>query len=303
MFYQLDIDPILFSIGPIAIRWYGLMYLAALSSAYFCAYQRAKISRLSAFTHVNSKSWENDDVSDLLFLGFIGAVLGGRVGYMFFYNFKEFIANPITLFGWTGSSIEWSGMSFHGGLLGVILVFIYYARKNKRTFFEVSDFIAPTIPLGLLFGRIGNFINGELWGRSTCSDWGFIFKYAPDVNLLNSCNAEQIKQLANKLGDNINLNLRHPSQLYEAFLEGLVLFIILWIYSKKPKPTGAVSGVFLIGYGAFRFIVEFFREPDNNLFIAFGWLTRGMLLCLPMLIIGAIFIAYAYCDTKTKAAS
>ncbi len=268
-FQQPNIDPILVQIGPFAIHWYGLMYLAALGSAYFCANLRTKSA---------NNNWHANQVSDLVFFLFLGAVLGGRFGYVLFYNFEYFLSHPMFLIGWNGHTIEWAGMSFHGGLLGVLASAMWYAKKNKRTFFEVTDFIAPIIPLGLFFGRIGNFINGELWGRPAGSDiyWSVTFKNAPLVHGL------QVP--------------RHPSQLYEAILEGLVLFAIIWLYSNKERPRAAVSGLFLLGYGSFRFFVEFFREPDAGIGFILGteWLTKGMLLSIPMVVFGGTMIVLAY---------
>lgn len=268
-FSQPNIDPIFVQIGPFAIHWYGLMYLAALGSAYYCAYLRTKSP---------NNNWHSNQVSDLVFILFLGAVLGGRLGYVLFYDLDNFLRHPLSLIGWNGQTIQWAGMSFHGGLIGVLVSASWYAKKNKRTFFEVTDFVAPLIPLGLFFGRIGNFINGELWGRPTISNlyWGFTFNNAPLI-------------------DGVNVP-RHPSQLYEAVLEGLVLFIIIWFYSNKERPRAAVSGLFLLGYGCFRFFVEFFREPDVGIgfILETQWLTKGMLLSTPMIIFGSAMIFYAY---------
>lgn len=256
MFKHPDFDPVAFSIGPIQVRWYGLMYLLGFAVAWGLARYRA--SR-------RGSQWDAQQISDLVFYGALGVILGGRIGYVLFYNFGAFLEDPLMLVRiWEG------GMSFHGGLIGVLLAMAVFARRFNKTFFQVTDFIAPLIPPGLFFGRIGNFINGELWGRVTDVPWGVVFPGAGDVP-------------------------RHPSQLYQAFLEGLVLFVILWWFSSKPRPTMAVSGLFLLGYGTARFIVEFFRAPDPHLgFIAFGWMTMGQLLSLPMIIIGALFMAWAY---------
>ncbi len=249
-----QIDPEIFSIGPISLRWYGLMYLIAFAGAWFLANKR-----LASHT-----KWNEEQLSDLLFQGFLGVIIGGRVGYVMFYHFDLFLADPLYLFKiWTG------GMSFHGGLLGVVTALWLFARRQKVSLFVVGDFVAPLVPLGLGFGRLGNFINAELWGRTTDVPWAFVFPGAgPDP--------------------------RHPSQLYEAFLEGFVLFMILWYFSKASRPVGAVSGLFLTGYGSFRFIVEYFREPDAHLGLYADFISRGQVLSLPMIIAGIAIIVFAY---------
>jgi phosphatidylglycerol:prolipoprotein diacylglycerol transferase len=212
-----------------------------------------------------TNNWTSEMVDDLVTFCVLGVVLGGRIGYILFYDLSYYLSNPEQLLAiWNG------GMSFHGGLMGVIICFCLFARKHNMTLFEVGDFFSPMVPPGLFFGRIGNFINAELWGRTTDAPTGMIFPNAGPLP-------------------------RHPSQLYEAGLEGALLFIILWVFSAKPRPTRAVSGLFLIFYGIFRFIVEFFREPDPQLgFIAFHWLTMGMLLCVPMVIFGVYLLTLAY---------
>lgn len=250
-----QIDPVLIEFGPLAIRWYGLTYLAGFAFAMWLANRRADKP---------GSGWTRDDVGDLLFAGFLGVVLGGRIGYVLFYQFDAFLADPLYLFKvWTG------GMSFHGGLLGVIFAMIWFAFKTKRTFFTVSDFIAPLVPFGLGAGRIGNFINGELWGRATDVPWGMAFPSGGPV-------------------------VRHPSQLYEFFLEGIVLFFVLNWFIRKPRPLGAVSGLFLIGYGSFRFIVEFYREPDSHLGLFSDWISMGQILSAPMIILGIGIMVWAY---------
>ncbi|HIF9482021.1 TPA: prolipoprotein diacylglyceryl transferase [Photobacterium damselae] len=250
-----QIDPVLVQIGPLAIRWYGLMYLIGFAFAMWLANRRADQP---------GSSWTKDQVSDLLFAGFLGVVIGGRIGYVLFYNFDLFLANPLYLFKvWTG------GMSFHGGLLGVITAMFWYGHKNGRTFFSIADFIAPLVPFGLGMGRLGNFINGELWGRVTDVPWAMIFPTGGPLP-------------------------RHPSQLYEFLLEGVVLFIILNLFIRKPRPTGAVSGLFLLCYGSFRFFVEFFRQPDAQLGFFDGWLTMGQILSTPMILLGAAILIWAY---------
>ncbi len=259
MFVQPDIDPVFIQLGPLALHWYGMMYLLGLASAWL-------LGRYRAANH----NWQKTEVGDLVFMLFLGAVLGGRIGYTLFYQFSNLISNPLFIIGYTGSGFEWAGMSFHGGLLGVLVAAAWYARQSRHPFWQITDFIAPLVPLTLLFGRIGNFINGELWGRVTDAPWGVLFRQGGPLP-------------------------RHPSQLYEAFLEGVVLFIILWWFSRKPRPTKAVSGLFLIGYGVFRFAVEFVREPDAHLgYLAFNWFTMGMLLCVPMILFGCLLLGLAY---------
>ncbi|MFO1350762.1 MAG: prolipoprotein diacylglyceryl transferase [Gammaproteobacteria bacterium] len=253
-----NFDPVAISLGPIKVRWYGLMYLLGFAAGW--ALGRYRANRLGS-------TWRGQQVDDLLFYLAFGVILGGRIGYVLFYNFNAFLHEPLMLFKiWEG------GMSFHGGLLGVLTAMALYARQQGRTFFEVTDFIAPLVPPGLFFGRIGNFINGELWGRTTDLPWGMVFQ-TPGAGDLP----------------------RHPSQLYEAGLEGVALFLILWLYSAKPRPTMAVSGLFLICYGLFRFAIEFVREPDAQIgYLAFGWLTMGQVLSLPMFIFGVVFMLLAY---------
>lgn len=253
-----QINPIIFSFGPISLRWYGVMYLLGFAFAYWLGTRRAKQS---------GGVWSVEQVDQLLFNGFLGVVLGGRIGDVFFYNFDYFLHNPLYLFRiWEG------GMSFHGGLIGVIVSMIWTSRRQQRSFWQTADFIAPLIPFGLGMGRIGNFINSELWGRVTDVPWAMVEKYA----------------------DGSFSPPRHPSQLYEAFLEGLVLFLILNVFIRKPRPTGAVAGLFLLGYGTFRFIVEYFREFDPNVNTAADVITRGQLLSLPMIIGGLIIMVFAY---------
>ncbi|MDQ2696533.1 MAG: prolipoprotein diacylglyceryl transferase [Pseudomonadota bacterium] len=253
-----DFDPVAFHLGPLAVRWYGLMYLLGFAAGW--ALGRVRAARPGC-------GWTAAQIDDLVFYIALGVILGGRVGYVLFYAFADFLRNPLLLFMvWEG------GMSFHGGLLGVLAAMVLYARKVGRGFFEVTDFIAPLVTPGLFFGRIGNFINGELWGRTTDLPWGMVF-HTPGAGGLP----------------------RHPSQLYEALLEGPVLFAILWLYSARPRPAMAVSGLFLLCYGVFRFVVEFVRQPDEHLgFVAFGWLTMGQLLSLPMIVLGAGLMVWAY---------
>jgi phosphatidylglycerol---prolipoprotein diacylglyceryl transferase len=253
-----QINPIAFQIGPLAVHWYGLMYLAGFLGAWALLTIRLK---RPAF----QQTFTTDQLSDLLFYCALGVILGGRIGYMLFYAWSDFIADPLSLFEiWHG------GMSFHGGLIGVIIAIAIYARTIDRSFIDVTDFIAPVVPIGLGAGRLGNFINGELWGRISDVPWAMVF---PEAGPLP----------------------RHPSQLYEFLLEGVVLFIILWTFSTKPRPRGAVSGLFLFCYGLFRFVIEFFREPDVQIgYIAWGWLTKGQLLSFPMILLGILMLAWAY---------
>ncbi len=271
MIFTPDIDPIIFSIGPVAVRWYSLMYIVALLIAIVLGTYRAK---------QKDSIWTKDNVSDAAFYLFIGAVLGGRIGYAIFYNWEQVLNNPLFIVGWNGQTIEWSGMSFHGGLLGTLVAALLVRKKIQKSFWQITDFFAPLLPLGLFFGRIGNFINGELWGKPTDQTWGVYFLHSP-------------------YGERV---LLHPSQLYEAVTEGLILFIILWWYTSKPKPRCAASGLFLLGYGVARFSVEFFREPDAHLGYRLGtdWLTTGMILCIPMIIAGLGLMLFAYRNKGVK---
>jgi len=251
------IDPVIFDLGFAKIYWYGVMYLLAFLTAYLLAKYRAK----------SSQKWNERQVDNLIFYGALGAVLGGRLGYLIFYNFTIFISNPLTFFNFQNG-----GMSFHGGFLGVLIAMLLFNKKSKFSFFETTDFIAPLVPLGLAFGRVGNYINGELWGKVTTSAFGI---YAPD----------QSGQWAQ----------RHPTQLYEALLEGVILFFILWLFSKKNQPVMATSALFLIFYGAFRFIIEFIRVPDSHIgYLALNWLTIGQLLSLPMILFGLYLFYKSY---------
>jgi phosphatidylglycerol---prolipoprotein diacylglyceryl transferase len=254
-----SIDPVAFSLGPLSVHWYGLMYLFGFALAWWLGLRRlhAPYSPLS----------NTEQLSDLLFYCAMGVILGGRLGYVLFYDLASYIAHPLNILQvWRG------GMSFHGGLIGVLLAVWLYSRRIQRHFFQITDFIAPLIPIALGLGRIGNFINGELWGRPTDLPWGMIFA-DPDAGFIP----------------------RHPSQLYQAFAEGLVLFALLWLYSRKPRPMMAVSGLFLIGYGVLRIFTEFFRTPDAHLgFIAFDWLTMGQLLSIPMIVAGVLLMIFGY---------
>ncbi len=250
-----NIDPVAIQLGPLKVHWYGLMYVIGFLGAWALA--RWRIKRLP--------DWTSEQVDDLIFFGALGVILGGRIGYMLFYNLPTLVSDPASFFKvWEG------GMSFHGGLIGVLTAMWLFGRKHQKRFFEVTDFIAPFVPIGLLTGRFGNFINGELWGKVSDVPWAMIFPGGGPFP-------------------------RHPSQLYEALLEGIVLFLALWFFSSTPRPEKAVSGLFLLLYGVFRFAIEFVREPDAHIgYLAFGWLTMGQLLSLPMILAGSILLLLAY---------
>ena len=249
-----NFDPVAFSIGPLAVRWYGLMYLLGFAAAWWLGIRRIDRGRAP----VNRAQFD-----DLVFLAVLGVILGGRLGYVLFYKPSHDASHPLEIFAvWQG------GMSFHGGLLGVMLAMGVAAWRHKIDYLRLMDFLAPLTPLGIAAGRLGNFINGELWGRTTTLPWGMIFRNAGDVP-------------------------RHPSQLYQFALEGLTLFALLWWFSLKPRPRGQVSALFLIGYGSLRFVAEFAREPDNFLgYLALG-LSMGQWLCLPMIAGGIALFAWS----------
>jgi len=250
-----QIDPVAIAIGPLAVRWYGLMYLIAFGIAFLLARSRIKQGK--------SGNISLAVFDDLFFFCVLGVVLGGRLGYVLFYKPGYYVSHPLEILAvWQG------GMSFHGGFLGVLLAMLYIARKYRIRWLALTDFIAPLIPPGLAAGRMGNFINGELWGRTTDVAWGMVFRGAGPL-------------------------ARHPSQLYQFALEGLLLFVILWLYSAKPRPTGAVSAMFLIGYGVLRFGAEFFREPDDFLGLLAFNLSMGQWLSLPMILAGIAMLAWA----------
>jgi len=249
-------DPIAIQIGPVSVRWYGLMYLLAFVGGLLLGRLRIKLRP--------NQGWSYRDLDDLLFYCVLGVVLGGRLGYVLFYKPSEYLSDPIRiLYVWEG------GMSFHGGFLGVVLAMLWYARRSHRRWLDVTDFLAPLTPVGLFAGRIGNFINAELWGRPTNVPWAMVFP-------------------------NVGPQPRHPSQLYEAGLEGIVLFLILWVYARKPRTTGAVSGVFLLSYGVLRFLVEYTREPDDFLGLLALGLSMGQWLSVPMIVGGIGLLAWAY---------
>lgn len=250
-------DPIAISIGPLAVRWYGLMYLIGFALFILLGRYRIQQQPNGVFTR--------EILDDALFYGVLGVILGGRLGHILFYQPGYYLQHPLEIIAiWQG------GMSFHGGFLGVAIAMVWLARRYQISWLSVTDFIVPLVPLGLGAGRIGNFINGELWGRPTDVPWGMIFPYA----------------------DNLP---RHPSQLYEFALEGLMLFTLLWLYSAKPRPLGAITGMFMIGYGIFRSICEFFREPDDGfLGIMTLGMSMGQWLSLPMITAGAALVIWAY---------
>jgi phosphatidylglycerol:prolipoprotein diacylglycerol transferase len=267
MLHHPDFDPVAIHLGPLKVHWYGLMYLCAFAAAWWLASGRAKRA---------DSPVKPDQLEDLIFNGALGVVLGGRLGYVLLYGSGHAAEDPLWMLRiWEG------GMSFHGGLVGVMIAMWWFARSRGQPLGAVLDFVAPIVPLGLGFGRIGNFIGQELWGRATDLPWGMVFSRDPLA-------------LA-----------RHPSQLYQAFLEGVLLFAILWWFSARPRPRWAVGGVFIGVYGLFRILVEFVREPDAGIgFVAFGWLTRGQLYSLPMLIGGIALVVWAYRrDGKAGAAA
>ncbi len=250
-----DIDPAI-HLGPLDIHWYGVMYLLGFIAGWYLGVVRAK---------KRGSGWLPDDITDLVLFVAIGVIAGGRLGYVLFYGLNQALADPLWII-----RLNEGGMSFHGGLIGVLLAMWLFARRRGRNFWDVTDFLAPLVPLGILFGRIGNFINGELWGEPTSLPWGIIF---PDAGPLP----------------------RHPSMLYEGLLEGLVLFLILWFFSARRRPRYAVSALFLLCYGIFRFLIEFVRIPDAQLgYLAFGWLTMGQILTIPMIVIGIWLLRHAY---------
>ena len=265
------INPVALQIGPLAIHWYGLTYLAAFGLFFFLATLRLRHQPYASIT--GPGAWSRRDIEDILFLGVMGVVVGGRLGYCLFYKPGYYLSHPLEVFAvWQG------GMSFHGGMLGVLVSQLWFARSRQRPWLQVMDFIAPCVPTGLAAGRVGNFINGELWGRFSAPDlpWGMVFPASG------------------------SMLPRHPSQVYQFLLEGLLLFVLLWLYARKPRKMGQVSGAFLVGYGVFRFIAEFFREPDDFLGLLALGMSMGQWLCLPMIGAGIWLWAWASNRPQTK---
>lgn len=273
-----EFDPIIFSIGPLAIRWYGLMYVLGFVAAWILAIRRSK------------KSWsviKTNQVDDLIFYAMIGVIVGGRLGYCIVYGWEFWLQDPLYLF-----KITQGGMSFHGGLVGVMTALWLYGRRIGNSMWQMTDFAAPLVPIGLGTGRIGNFINGELWGGPSDLPWAMKVQCNPD-------NWGRVDLCENKLGmapGTMEMTpALHPSMLYEAALEGLVLFLILWFFSNQRRPHRAVSGMFLLWYGVFRVFIEFFRIPDTDKgYILYGWVTQGQILSAPMILAGAILLFLAY---------
>jgi len=264
-------NPIAFSLGPLSVHWYGLMYMLGFIG--FLILGRLRI-RQGLYP-----SWKAEELDDLLFYGVLGVIIGGRFGYVFFYKPDYYFSHILDMFKvWEG------GMAFHGGFLGVLVAMLAFARKSGRRFFQITDFIAPLVPLGLGFGRLGNFINGELWGRMTSADsfWAMVFPQARNADALLAQSQPELTTLINQYGG----LPRHPSQLYQFALEGVLLFVLLWLYAGKPRKTGQVSAVFLIAYGAFRFIAEFAREPDDFLGLLAMNFSMGQWLSIPMILLG-----------------
>ena len=256
-------DPVALQIGPVAVHWYGLTYLAAFALFVFLA--RLRLAHPDVAQR-GPDVWSAKTIDDLLFYGVVGVIVGGRVGYCLFYKPVYYAAHPLeVLFVWQG------GMSFHGGMLGVIAAMVVFARRMQVPWLAVTDFIAPCVPTGLAAGRVGNFINGELWGRAADASlpWAMVF---PQSGMAMA---------------------RHPSQIYQFLLEGLLLFALLWWLARQPRPLGWVSGAFLIGYGALRFVAEYFREPDAHLGLLSMGLSMGQWLCVPMVLIGVAMVLWA----------
>ncbi|WP_137896052.1 prolipoprotein diacylglyceryl transferase [Ramlibacter sp. 2FC] len=252
-----QIDPVALQLGPLAIHWYGLTYLAAFGLFLLLGLRRLRHEPYASLA--GPAAWGRKDVEDILFLGVMGVVLGGRIGYCLFYKPAYYLAHPLEVFAvWQG------GMSFHGGMLGVVAAMVWFAHSRRKPFWQVMDFVAPCVPTGLAAGRVGNFINGELWGRvaDPALPWAMLFRGAGDLP-------------------------RHPSQVYQFLMEGLLLFVLLWLYARRPRRSGQVAAAFLFGYGVFRFIAEFFREPDAHLGLLALGMSMGQWLCLPMILGGA----------------
>ncbi|PRF37779.1 prolipoprotein diacylglyceryl transferase [Burkholderia multivorans] len=291
-----NFDPVAIHLGPLAVRWYGLMYLVGFIAAIVVGRIRLKLP------HVAAQGWTAKDIDDMLFYGVLGTVLGGRLGYVLFYKAGFYLSHPLDVFKvWEG------GMSFHGGFLGVTLAMVLFAWQRKRHWLQVTDFVAPMVPTGLAAGRLGNFINGELWGRVTDpgAPWAMLF---PGAMRDDAAWLPKHPELIEKwhLADvfmQYQMLPRHPSQLYEIALEGIALFFVLFFFARKPRPMGAVSALFLIGYGLARFTVEFAREPDDFLGLLALGLSMGQWLSLPMIVAGIALMVWAYRRRRTAAAA
>ncbi len=274
-----QIDPVAVALGPLKIHWYGLMYLLGFGVAWWLGRRRVRAGRLPGV--------DDNGFSDLMFYAMLGVVLGGRIGYVLFYDFGTFLQDPLMLFKvWEG------GMSFHGGLLGVLVAGAWWSRRQRLHFFDTVDFVAPLVPAGLGFGRLGNYIGGELWGKPThgtaFEGWGVVFPHALPEPFASMDAATLRAQFDSGILDAF---ARHPSQLYQATLEGLVMFAVLVWYSRRPRPRDAVAGLFALLYGSFRFLVEFVREPDAQLgYLAFDWLTMGQMLSTPLILLGLFWL-------------
>lgn len=285
MFVHPQFDPVAIQLGPLAVRWYGLMYLIAFIQIVILGKFRARQNLLTG--------WHPRDVDDMLFYGVFGTILGGRLGYVLFYKPFYYFAHPAEMLAiWQG------GMSFHGGFLGVLIALWLYARNRNKRWLEVTDFVAPLVPLGLAAGRLGNFINGELWGRvtSATAPWAVYFPQAAaeDKAWITAFPQEAAARGLAAIYERVGMLPRHPSQLYESALEGFVLFALIWLYARHRRPLGAVSGLFLIGYGSFRFLVEYAREPDSFLGMLALGMSMGQWLSLPMIVIGVLMMLWAY---------
>ncbi|WP_024867778.1 prolipoprotein diacylglyceryl transferase [Pseudoxanthomonas suwonensis] len=270
-----QIDPIAFSLGPLRVHWYGLMYAIGFLVAWWLGRLRIRAGRLPGV--------DGDAFADLLFYSMLGVILGGRLGWVLFYGLGELVRDPLMIIRvWDG------GMSFHGGLIGVLLASWLWSRRHRLHFFDTMDFVAPLVPPGLGFGRIGNYIGGELWGKYTEAGWGVVFPSGLPRELQGMDPAMLRAQFE---AGALDAYARHPSQLYQAVLEGLVMFCVLWWFSARPRPRYAVSGMFALLYGLFRFAVEFVRVPDAQLgYLAFGWLTMGQVLSLPLVALGLFLL-------------
>ena len=270
-----QIDPIALSLGPLQVHWYGVMYLLAFATAWWLGQRRIGQGRLPGV--------DGNGFSDLLFYGMLGVVLGGRLGYVLFYALGDALRDPLMVVRlWDG------GMSFHGGLLGVLAASWLWSRRQGLHFFDTMDFVAPLVPAGLGFGRLGNYIGGELWGKYTGAGWGVVFPSGLPAQFQGLDPAALRAQFD---AGALDAFARHPSQLYQAFLEGVAMFCVLWWFSRRPRPRYAVSGMFALLYGAFRFLVELVRVPDPQLgYLAFGWLTMGQVLSLPLVALGLFLL-------------